>query len=63
MDGAPCPDDEQLARVYGTSSPGRIRRLMEHLEKSGFIVLRTDYGGRRSVGLPGLNLLTAPQEA
>ncbi|MBO9576198.1 MAG: ATP-binding protein [Sphingobium sp.] len=62
IDGAPCPDDDQLARVYGTSSPGRIRRLMEHLEKSGFIVLRTDYGGRRSVGLPGLNLLTAPQE-
>jgi hypothetical protein len=35
MDGAPCPDDEALARAYGTSSPGRIRRLLEHLEKAG----------------------------
>jgi hypothetical protein len=63
IDGAPCPDDESLARIYGTRSPGRIRRMLEHLEKSGFIVLRTDYGGRRSVGLPGLNLTTAPQDS
>ncbi len=63
LDGAPCPDDERLALIYGTRSPGRIRRLLEHLEKSGFIVVRNDYGGRRSVGIPGLNLLTAPQEA
>jgi uncharacterized protein len=63
IDSAPCPDDDQLARIYGTQSPGRIRRLMENLEKGGVIVLRTDYGGRRSVGIPGLNLLTAPQEA
>jgi hypothetical protein len=63
IDGEPCPDDEALARIYGTRSPGRIRRLLEHLEKSGFIVLRADYGGRRSVGIPGLNLSTAPQEA
>ncbi|MBN8830064.1 MAG: ATP-binding protein [Sphingomonadales bacterium] len=63
MDNEPCPDDDALAHIYGTSSPGRIRRMLEHLEKSGFIVLRTDFGGRRSVGLPGLNLTTAPQEA
>ncbi len=63
IDGAPCPDDESLARIYGTRSPGRIRRLLEHLEKSGLIVLRADYGGRRSVGIPGLSLSTAPQEA
>ena len=31
-------------------APGRIRRLIEHLEKSGLIVVRTDFGGRRSVG-------------
>ncbi len=63
IDGEPCPNDAALARIYGTRSPGRIRRLLDHLEKSGFIVLRTDYGGRRSVGIPGLNLSTMPQEA
>lgn len=60
--GDPCPDDQSLARVYGTTSPGRIRRLMEHLEKSGLIVLRTDFGGRRSIGIPDLGLTTAPTE-
>ena len=63
QEGEPCPDDEMLARAYGTSSPGRIRRLVEHLEKSGLIVVRTDFGGRRSVGIPELGLATAPTEA
>jgi hypothetical protein len=61
--GGPCPDDQTLARAYGTSSPGRIRRLIEHLEKSGLIVVRTDFGGRRSIGIPELGLTTAPLEA
>ena len=61
--GDPCPDDQSLARVYGTSSPGRIRRLIEHLERSGLIVVRTDFGGRRSIGIPELGLTTAPVEA
>ena len=59
-DGEPCPDDDALARAYGTSSPGRIRRLLDHFEKSGLIVVRTDYGGRRSVGIPELGVSTAP---
>nr|WP_221236649.1 ATP-binding protein [Novosphingobium taihuense] len=63
VDGAPCPDDERLAEIYGTRSSGRIRRLLEHLEKSNLIVVRTDYGGRRSVGIPALGLTTAPVEA
>jgi hypothetical protein len=63
QEGAPCPDDQQLARAYGTSSPGRIRRLIEHLEKSGLIVIRTNFGGGRSVGIPELGLTTAPAEA
>ena len=63
QEGEPCPDDEALARAYGTSSPGRIRRLMEHLEKSGLIVIRSDFGGRRSVGIPALGVTTAPLEA
>ncbi|MEO8723101.1 MAG: ATP-binding protein [Sphingobium sp.] len=61
--GAPCPDDKELARAYGTSSQGRIRRLLEHLEKIGLIVVRTDFGGRRSVGIPDLGISTAPAEA
>jgi len=63
QEGAPCPDDEMLARAYGTSSLGRIRRLIDHLEKSGLIVVRTNFGGRRSVGIPELGLTTAPMEA
>lgn len=59
QDGAPCPEDDDLARAYGTSSSGRIRRLLEHLEKSGLIVVRTDFQGRRSIGVPELGLSTA----
>lgn len=62
-EGAPCPDDDDLARAYGTSSPGRIRRLLDHFEKSGLIVVRTDYSGRRSVGVPDLGVSTAPIDA
>jgi len=58
-----APDDRSLARIYGTSSPGRIRRLIEHLEKLGFIVLKTDFGGRRSIGIPALGLSTEPAAA
>jgi hypothetical protein len=63
QEAAPCPDDEMLARAYGTTSLGRIRRLLDHLEKSGLIVVRTDFGGRRSVGIPELGMTTAPMEA
>lgn len=58
--GEACPDEDRLATVYGTRSPGRIRRLLDHLEKQGLIVVRTDYAGRRSVGIPALGLLTQP---
>ncbi|PKB13395.1 hypothetical protein B0I00_3194 [Novosphingobium kunmingense] len=61
--GLPCPDDEELARIYGTSSPGRIRRLLDHYEKAGLIVVRTDFSGRRSVTIPELGLATEPLEA
>ena len=59
LEGLPCPDDDRLAEAYGTRSAGRIRRLLDHLEKSGLIVVKTDYGGRRSVGLPHLGVTTA----
>ncbi|HEX7857221.1 MAG TPA: ATP-binding protein [Sphingobium sp.] len=61
--GEVCPDDDAMARAYGTRSVGRIRRLLEYLEKQGLIVVRTDFGGRRSVGIPELGVTTAPAEA
>lgn len=62
-EGAACPDDDELARIYGTNSLGRIRRLLEHYERAGLIVVRTDFSGRRSVAIPELGLSTAPLEA
>lgn len=58
MEGAPCPDDEALGRAYGSRSPGRIRRLIDYMEKQGAIVVRADFGGRRSIGIPELGLST-----
>jgi len=60
--GEPCPEDSELARIYGTSSAGRVRRLLDHFEKAGLIVVRTDFGGRRSIGIPALGVTTAPLE-
>lgn len=47
-------DEDELAAAYGTSSPGRIRRLLDHLENLGLIVIREEYGGGRSVMVPGI---------
>ena len=58
LEGAPCPEDEALGRVYGTSSPGRIRRLIDYMEKLGAIVVRTDFGGRRTIVVPDLGAST-----
>ncbi len=63
QDGEPCPEDEALATVYGTHSEGRIRRLLENFERQGLIVMRTDFGGRRTVTLPHLGLTSAAVEA
>jgi len=63
QEGAPCPEDDELARIYGTNSLGRIRRLLDHYERSGLIVVRTDFSGRRSVAIPELGQSTAPLEA
>jgi hypothetical protein len=59
-ENAPCPDEQALALIYGTRSPGRVRRLLDYLEKSGLIVVRTDFGGRRSVVIPEIGIATAP---
>lgn len=59
-EGYPAPEEEELARVYGTSSPGRIRRLLEHLERQGLIVVREEFGGGRTILVPGLEGQPAP---
>ncbi len=53
-EGHSAPEEEELARVYGSSSPGRIRRLLDHLERTGLIVVREEFGGGRSIIVPGL---------
>ncbi len=61
--GAPCPTDDALAQAYGTQSAGRVRRLIDYMERSQLVVVRTDFGGRRSIGIPELGLSTAPMAA
>jgi hypothetical protein len=58
MEGSPCPDDDALGAAYGTRSPGRVRRLVEYMERQGAVVVRSDFGGRRSIGIPALGLST-----
>ena len=58
-EGLPCPDDEAIARTYGTSSLGRARRVVGYMEARDIIVTRTDLSGRRSITLPGLGWTTA----
>ncbi|PKP97730.1 MAG: ATP-binding protein [Alphaproteobacteria bacterium HGW-Alphaproteobacteria-13] len=58
MEGQPCPDDEALGRAYGTHSPGRVRRLIDYMEKQGAIVVRSSFAGQRSIGIPALGLTT-----
>ncbi|MFB0612156.1 ATP-binding protein [Aurantiacibacter poecillastricola] len=57
--GSGTPDEDHLARVYGTSSPGRIRRLLEHLEKTGLIAVHEDFGGDRTITVPGIEDVVA----
>jgi hypothetical protein len=50
----PMPGEEELARLYGSASPSRVRRLLDHLEKQGRIVVREDFGGERSITVPAM---------
>jgi uncharacterized protein len=52
--GEPMPDEDELARIYGSSSPSRVRRLLDHLERSGLIVVREEFGGERRISVPGV---------
>ncbi|MEG8038026.1 ATP-binding protein [Sphingomonas sp. LR60] len=62
-DGAPCPSDIAIANTYGTSSIGRVKRLIGYIEGRDLFVTRTDMGGKRSITIPHLGWTTAPAEA
>lgn len=62
-EAAPCPDDAAIAAAYGTSSIGRVRRLLAYIEERGIFAIRTDLSGRRSVAIPRLGWTTAPADA
>ncbi|MDR7102110.1 helicase HerA domain-containing protein [Croceicoccus sp. BE223] len=54
LEGRDAPDEDELARAYGTSSPGRVRRLLDHFEREGLIVVREIFGGGRKISVPAL---------
>ena len=62
-ENADCPSDADLARIYGTASLGRVRRMLGHMEERGVIVTRVDLAGARSIALPHLGWTTATTEA
>ena len=60
--GRAAPDEEEVARVYGSSSPSRIRRLLDHLERQGLIVVREEFGGERTITVFGLEEIAAQRD-
>ncbi len=52
--GTSMPGEDELGRLYGSASPSRVRRLLDHLERQGRIVVREDFGGERSIIVPAL---------
>ncbi len=60
LTGAPCPSDATLARLYGTHSSSRARRLLTWFEERGLIVLRTDFRNQRIAAFPDLGCETGP---
>ena len=59
--GDSMPGEEELGRLYGSASPSRVRRLLDHLERMGLIVVREDFGGERSITVPGVDEWRAEQ--
>lgn len=49
-----------LARLYGTHSLSRARRLLTYFEERGLIVIHTHFSGQRIVAFPDLGVETAP---
>ncbi len=58
--GEACPPDSVIARVYGTHSARRARRLLSYFEEQGLIVLHTDFAGKRIAAFPDIDAETAP---
>jgi hypothetical protein len=58
-EGAECPQDDELAALYGTSSTGRVRWLLATMETQGLIASRIDLSGKRTISLPHLGWQTA----
>lgn len=61
--GEPCPSDMRIARAYGTHSSRRARRLLGYFEEQGLIVVHTDFGGKRIIAFPDLEMQTVPGDA
>ncbi|RYY27971.1 MAG: ATP-binding protein [Sphingomonadales bacterium] len=61
-EGLPCPTDEELAATYGTSSLGRVRRLIQYIESRELFVTRVDLAGKRSITIPRLGWTTQASE-
>lgn len=59
LTGAPCPSDATIARLYGTHSTSRARRLLTWFEERGLIVIRTDFRNQRIAAFPDLGVETA----
>ncbi|WP_417309446.1 helicase HerA domain-containing protein [Devosia sp.] len=56
----PCPSDAAIARVYGTHSLGRARRLITYFEERDLIVSRMEGKTGRILAFPDLGSETAP---
>jgi uncharacterized protein len=61
--GEPMPDEDELARLYGSSSPSRIRRLLDHLERQGLIVVREEFGGERIITVANVVPISSASQA
>ncbi len=59
--GAPCPPESEVAKVYGTCSPGRVRRMLGYMESRGLLAIHSDFRGRRTATIPRLGWTTAPE--
>lgn len=62
-EGEPCPSDAAIAATYGTSSLGRVRRLIGYIESRELFVSRVDLSGKRSITIPRLGWTTQAADA
>jgi hypothetical protein len=58
-EGEPCPSDMVLARMCGSSSPGRGRARLDKLADQAYVTVKKDMRGNRVVGIPDFSWETA----